>query len=465
MTSDPSLLSHVQPCTGNDSIIVGNGNQLPISHIGKTTLSCFHGSLVLHDVLYVPAITKNLLSIQRFSRDNNCYFEMDYNGFRVKDNKKGKILLIGSSHGDLYYICADPQVRSKLVFYGERTTQDVWHARLGHPSSDILRVLARPVDFLFLTVLLIHKSKADGTIERHKARLVAKGYNQKEGFDYYETFSHVVKPATIRTILALAVSQNWILQQLDVRNAFLNGPNASVINTFIDKLCSTFASRKLGALHFFLGMEVTRYANQLSLSQARYASDLLKKFKMDLCKPCPTSLFSSQRLSAHDGDSLSDPETYCSMVGGLQYLTLSRLDIAYAINQVCQYMHNPKTTHLQAVKRICRYIKGTIEHGLVYHSSPDYILRAFSDADYIGPALLTAVVQLVGHASSLVPMFSPGPPKSNPPSLGPAQKPSVKPLLQQLLNFSGFVIFSDCRQYFCPSHGRKSRLPCSYASY
>ncbi|CAL2279421.1 unnamed protein product [Prunus armeniaca] len=852
MTSDPSLLSHVQPYTGNDSIIVGNGNQLPISHIGKTTLSCSHGSLVLHDVLYVPAITKNLLSIRRFSRDNNCYFEMDYNGFRVKDNKTGKILLIGSSHGDLYYIRADPQVRSKLVFYGERTTQDVWHTRLGHPSSDILRVLVNkyhlpisgtmafnkschicplgkacrlpfsyrtsntqnPLELLHLDIWgpspmlsnygykfylsivddysrfvwlfplarksdvmstfitfkkmaenrftktikmlqtngggeftsrvfvnflrdngisqqvscpytpqqngtverkhrhivemglcllaqshlpsnfwveafttavflinrlpmthlelkskvspsgqslqsiplefsilsqqrnipdkpsplndvtpaadfgnpsvhtsnlrepiqqerdqapllpmpahtdgpidsiqpsdsvshipdplssplisranspdatpispstpqsspmppkfrsldelnrLIHgppshplpqgltaslkdplslepssytqaskfphwqeamteeydalmrnqtwslvpispnmnivgckwvfrvKRKADGTIERHKARLVAKGYNQKEGFDYYETFSPVVKPATIRTILALAVSQNWILQQLDVRNAFLNGilqeevymvqppgfvdplhpkhvcrlhkalyglkqaprawfqrltsfllgqgflhsksdaslfihhsstfsiyvlvyvddlivtgQNASVINTFIDKLCSTFASRKLGALHFFLGMEVTRCANQLSLSQARYASDLLKKFKMDLCKPCPTPLLSSQRLSAHDGDSLSDPETYRSMVGGLQYLTLSRPDIAYAVNQVCQYMHNPKTTHLQAVKRIYRYIKGTIEHGLIYRSSPDYTLRAFSDADWAG---------------------------------------------------------------------------------
>ncbi|KAM2128622.1 hypothetical protein ACFX1R_008391 [Malus domestica] len=129
-------------------------------------------------------------------------------------------------------------------------------------------------------------------------------------------------------------------------------------------------------------MEVTRRGRQLSLAQSRYASDLLQKFKMDQCKPSPTPFLSLLRLSAHDSDPISDPDVYRSMVGGLQYLTLTRPDISFAVNQVCQYMHNPKSTHLQAVKHIYCYIKGTVKQGILFRSSPDFSIQGFSDADW-----------------------------------------------------------------------------------
>jgi histone deacetylase 1/2 len=105
---------------------------------------------------------------------------------------------------------------------------------------------------------------------------------------------------------------------------------------------------------------------------------------MTNCKPCPTPLPSDTRLSCLDGDPLSDPSTYCSIVGGLQYLTISRPDISFVVNQMCQFMHNPCSSHLQVVKCILRYINGTVKQGLVFHQSDEFTLRSFSDADWAG---------------------------------------------------------------------------------
>jgi histone deacetylase 1/2 len=87
---------------------------------------------------------------------------------------------------------------------------------------------------------------------------------------------------------------------------------------------------------------------------------------MDKCKPVDTPLLSSEKLSVANGDKLGtvDATQYRSLVGALQYLTFTRPDISFAINKVCQFLHAPTTTHLSYVKRILRYIRGTIDHGL-----------------------------------------------------------------------------------------------------
>jgi hypothetical protein len=117
----------------------------------------------------------------------------------------------------------------------------------------------------------------------------------------------------------------------------------------------------------------------------KYASEILLKASMHKCKPVKTPLVLSDKLSITGGTPLSDEDAtkYRSLVGGLQYLTLTHPDVSFAVNKVCYFFHAPSDLHLAAVKRILRYIQGTLSIGLKFHSS-SLKLSAFSDADWAG---------------------------------------------------------------------------------
>ena len=168
-----------------------------------------------------------------------------------------------------------------------------------------------------------------------------------------------------------------------VDDILVTGNDAAQISRFIAQLGSLFSMKDLGPLNFFLGMEVTRTPIAMYLSQSKYIMDLLRRTKMTDCKPSSTPAPAGRRLSLHEGEPLSDVTEFRSTVGALQYLIFTRPDIAFAVNQVCQYMHSPTTTHWAAVKRILRYLKATHDHGLVYTASP-LTLTAYADVDYAG---------------------------------------------------------------------------------
>ena len=252
------------------------------------------------------------------------------------------------------------------------------------------------------------KLNSDGTIARYKARLIAKGFHQQAGIDYTDTFSPVVKLATIRLILALGVSFMWPLRQLDVSNAFLHGflkkevymqqPPSYVDSKFPNHVCElhkslyglkqaprawfdhftsqllhlwfiaslvdsslfiyhnshtttylllyvddiiimgndppqishlvtafslAFELKDLGALFYFLGIQIVPTKFGLILCQSKYASDILHRFHMENAKPTKTPYCPSTCLSPYTSSSLFDPFEYKSMVGALQYLTFT----------------------------------------------------------------------------------------------------------------------------------------------
>ncbi|XP_068329584.1 uncharacterized mitochondrial protein AtMg00810-like [Pyrus communis] len=123
------------------------------------------------------------------------------------------------------------------------------------------------------------------------------------------------------------------------------------------------------------------YKNNMHLTQSKYALDLLEHTKFTDVKPISTPVPTGHKLSQYDSEPYSNLEQYRMVVGALQYLTITRPDLSYAVNQVCQFMHMPRTIHWITVKRIQRYLKAMYDHGLVY--TPGNVrLNAFSDADY-----------------------------------------------------------------------------------
>jgi hypothetical protein len=154
----------------------------------------------------------------------------------------------------------------------------------------------------------------------------------------------------------------------------------------LQDLQKEFALKDLGELNYFLGIEVTKIKDGLLLTQEKYAPDLLKRGGMSNCKSVASPLSTSEKLSVHEGTPLGvkDVTNYRSVVGALQYLTLTRLDIAFPVNNICQFLHAPTTVHWTAVKRILRYLKQSSKLGLKIQKSDSTLVSAFSDADCAG---------------------------------------------------------------------------------
>jgi histone deacetylase 1/2 len=169
-----------------------------------------------------------------------------------------------------------------------------------------------------------------------------------------------------------------------VEDIIVASSSQDAVDALLRDLEKEFAIKDLGDLHYFLGIQVQRKKGELLLSQERYAFDILKRVNMQLCKPVKTPLSTSEKLSVTSGTRLGvdDSTRYRSIVGALQYLRVTRPDLSFAVNKVCQFLHSPTTVHWEAVKRILRYVQGSIGLGIKIRKSDSMLVSAFSDADW-----------------------------------------------------------------------------------
>ncbi|XP_038701799.1 uncharacterized mitochondrial protein AtMg00810-like [Tripterygium wilfordii] len=167
-----------------------------------------------------------------------------------------------------------------------------------------------------------------------------------------------------------------------VDDMIVTGNNPSSLQQFVLRLNNQFALKDMGSLHHFLGVEVQRDVTGMYLTQTRYIEDLLKRAGLENTKPCPTPAAIGKHYTSTDGDPMTNPTIYGSIVGGLQYLTNTRPDISYIVNKLSQYLQHPTTTHWQVVKRVLRYLKGTRDMGVHIKPCDRLALVGFFDADW-----------------------------------------------------------------------------------
>jgi hypothetical protein len=169
-----------------------------------------------------------------------------------------------------------------------------------------------------------------------------------------------------------------------VDDIVLTASSQSLLRRLVDALQREFPVKDLGVLHHFLGVTAEPRPSGLLLHQQQYTLDILEQAKMIDCKPCSTPVDTQAKLSEAKGDPVEDPTGYRSPPGALQYLTFTRPDISYAVQQVCLHMHDPREPHLAALKRLLRYLRGTVDYGLLLHRSTSSELVVYTDVDWAG---------------------------------------------------------------------------------
>ncbi|XP_043717478.1 uncharacterized mitochondrial protein AtMg00810-like [Telopea speciosissima] len=153
---------------------------------------------------------------------------------------------------------------------------------------------------------------------------------------------------------------------------------------FAEKMKYEFEMSMLGELSYFLGLQVSQRQKGIFISQMKYTKEMLKKFQMEDNKPVGTPMVVGCKLSTDDESPSVDQTRYRSMIGSLLYLTASRPDILQAVCLVARFQASPKETHLLAIKRIFKYLRGTVDYRLWYSKTDKFTLTTFSDADWEG---------------------------------------------------------------------------------
>ncbi|GJY94498.1 retrovirus-related pol polyprotein from transposon TNT 1-94 [Tanacetum coccineum] len=241
----------------------------------------------------------------------------------------------------------------------------------------------------------VYVSQPDGFVDKdnpnHVYKLKKALYGLKQAprawYDMLSSFlisQDFSKGSVDPTLFIRRDGKELLLVQIYVDDIIFAASTPELCDLFSKIMCSKFKMSMMGKISFFLGLQISQSPRGIFINQSKYALESLKKYGFDSCDPVDTPMVEKSKLDEDKEGKAVDPSHYRGMIGTLLYLTASRPDLQFAICMCARYQARPTEKHLNAVKRIFRYLKGTVHRGLWYPKDSSIALTAFADADHAG---------------------------------------------------------------------------------
>ncbi|GJX77566.1 retrovirus-related pol polyprotein from transposon TNT 1-94 [Tanacetum coccineum] len=241
----------------------------------------------------------------------------------------------------------------------------------------------------------VYVAQPPGFIDFHKPNYVYKlkkalyGLKQapRAWYDRLKVFSikHVYSMRMVdNTLFTKKSKSHLIIVQIYVNVIIFGSTSQNLCDDFVKIMHDEFEMSMMGDLNFFLGLQIKQMEDGIFFNQSKYIKEILKKFELEDSKPTKTLMSTEIKLTKDDEADSVDSSKYQCMIGSLLYLTASRPNIMFSVCLCVRFQENPKTTYLEVVKRIFRYIRRTSHLGLWYPKATGIETIVYADSDHAG---------------------------------------------------------------------------------
>ncbi|GAU31024.1 hypothetical protein TSUD_214600 [Trifolium subterraneum] len=321
------------------------------------------------------------------------------------------------------------------VNYDETIKKDVWKNVMDQEiksieKNDTWELVTLPARAKKIGVKWVYKTKYNekGEVEKYKASLVAKGYSQQHGINYTEVFAPIARWDTTRkeengkvyklkkalyglkqaprawyskiesyfgqekfdkcpyehTLFVKKDGDKMFIVSLYVDDLIYTRYNEEMFKNFKNSMQKKFAMTDLGKMRYFLGVEVIQGEFGIFINQQKYVKEILSRFGMEVCNMVCSPMVPGNKLIKDENGLAVDSTKYKQMVGCLMYLLATRPDLAFYVCLIARYMERPTEMHLAAANGILRYLKGSMNLGILYKKDATQEMKGWTDSDYAG---------------------------------------------------------------------------------